>query len=118
MRFTPRARIEMTRIFAAMLTAVFLSGVAIAQGGRGGRGGGGDGAGGAPAQPSEEGFPVTDGLVIKKCGTCHAKDEKGNLSRISWIRTTPEGWQEAIKRMVRLNGVELTPAEARSIVKS
>ena len=29
------------------------------------------------------------------------EDEKGNLSRISWERTTPEGWEEAIKRMVR-----------------
>jgi quinohemoprotein amine dehydrogenase len=45
------------------------------------------------------------------------KDDKGNLSRISWIRTTPEGWEEAIKRMIRLNGLTLQPAEARSIVK-
>jgi quinohemoprotein amine dehydrogenase len=97
-----------------MLLAAFLSGGAMAQGGRGGRGGGG---GAAPGQSSEEGFPVTDALVISKCGTCHTKDAKGNLSRISWIRTTPEGWQQAIKRMVRLNGLELTPAEARSIVK-
>jgi quinohemoprotein amine dehydrogenase len=65
----------------------------------------------------EEGIPVTDPLVIAKCGTCHAKDEKGNLSRISWERATPEGWEEAIKRMVRLNGVTLAPAEARSILK-
>jgi quinohemoprotein amine dehydrogenase len=65
----------------------------------------------------EDGFPVTDPLVISKCGTCHAKDQKGNLSRISWERTTPEGWEEAIKRMVRLNGLVITPTEARSIVK-
>jgi len=65
----------------------------------------------------EDGFPVTDPLVISKCGGCHAKDDKGNLSRISWERTTPEGWEEAIKRMVRLNGLTITPAEARSIVK-
>src|SRR5580704_3180055 len=66
----------------------------------------------------EEGIPVTDPLVIAKCSGCHKKDEKGNLTRISWERTTPEGWQEAIKRMVRLNGLELTPEEARAIVKS
>ncbi len=66
----------------------------------------------------EEGIPVTDPLVIAKCSGCHKKDEKGNLTRISWERTTPEGWQEAIKRMVRLNGLELTPVEARAIVKS
>jgi len=39
------------------------------------------------------------------------------MQRISWERTTPEGWQEALKRMVVVNGVSLTPAEARSIVK-
>jgi quinohemoprotein amine dehydrogenase len=60
---------------------------------------------------------VTDPLVIAKCGTCHTKDDKGNLSRISWERATPEGWEEALKRMVRLNGLEITPAEARSVVK-
>src|SRR5579862_5052648 len=65
----------------------------------------------------EAGIPVTNQLVISKCGTCHAPDEKGNLSRISWERTTPEGWQEAIKRMVRLNGVKLTESDSRAIVK-
>jgi quinohemoprotein amine dehydrogenase len=71
----------------------------------------------ASAKPSEDGIPVTDPLVHNKCGGCHKRDEKGNLSRISWERTTPEGWQQAIKRMVRLNGVQLTPDEARSIVR-
>lgn len=39
------------------------------------------------------------------------------MLRISWERATPEGWEEAIKRMVRLRGVKLTPDEARSILK-
>jgi quinohemoprotein amine dehydrogenase len=65
----------------------------------------------------EEGIPVTDNLVIEKCSPCHAKDAKGNLTRISWERTTPEGWELAIKRMIRLNGVTLTPEQAREIVK-
>jgi quinohemoprotein amine dehydrogenase len=56
-------------------------------------------------------------LVIEKCGSCHAKDAQGNLERISWERSIPEGWEEAIKRMIRLNGVRLTPTEAKSIVK-
>ncbi len=64
-----------------------------------------------------EGIPVTSQLVISKCGACHTKDEKGNMLRISWERATPEGWEEAIKRMVRLRGVSLTPDEARSILK-
>src|SRR5208282_4484211 len=83
------------------------------------QGGRGRGRGATTDKPVvEEGIPVTDPLVIAKCSGCHKKDEKGNLSRISWERTTPEGWQEAIKRMVRLNGLELTPEEARAIVKS
>ncbi len=39
------------------------------------------------------------------------------MQRISFERTTPEGWQEALKRMILTNGVELTPPEARVIVK-
>ena len=71
----------------------------------------------ASTEPPEEGIPVTDPLVVSKCGSCHKKDEKGNLSRISWERSTPEGWEQAIKRMVRLNGASLTPAEAKAILK-
>jgi quinohemoprotein amine dehydrogenase len=65
---------------------------------------------------TEPGIPVTDQLTKDKCGTCHKADNNGNLTRISWIRTTPEGWEEAIKRMVRLNGVTLNPAEAHHIL--
>ena len=39
------------------------------------------------------------------------------MTRISWIRTTPEGWEEAIKRMVRLHGVTLEPDDARKILR-
>jgi len=70
-----------------------------------------------PSKTSEEGFPVTDERVISKCSGCHARDAKGNMTRISWIRTTPEGWEEAIKRMVRLQGVSLEPDDARKILR-
>jgi quinohemoprotein amine dehydrogenase len=66
---------------------------------------------------SEEGIPVTDPLVIAKCGGCHARDERGNMQRISWARTTPEAWQDELKRMILGYGVTVTPAEARSVVK-
>jgi len=65
----------------------------------------------------DQGIPVTDPLVIAKCGACHAPDQQGNMQRISWERSTPEGWQDALKRMIVVNGVSLTPPEARSIVK-
>jgi quinohemoprotein amine dehydrogenase len=66
---------------------------------------------------SEEGIPVDNPLVISKCGGCHTRDEHGNMLRLSWERATPEGWEQAIKRMMRLRGVSLTPEEARSILK-
>ncbi len=71
---------------------------------------------GIPAS-GDEGFPVKDPLVQQKCGSCHVQDAKENMSRISYIRTTPEGWEEAIKRMIRLNGLQLTPDEARHILR-
>ncbi|CAN5557564.1 hypothetical protein BH10ACI4_BH10ACI4_32860 [soil metagenome] len=77
------------------------------------------GQGPAATKPASEVklIPVTDPLVKEKCGTCHTPDAKGNLSRISAVRTTPEGWEEAIKRMVRLNGLQLSPDEARKILR-
>jgi len=66
---------------------------------------------------TDNGIPVTDKLTIEKCGACHAADEKGNLSRISWVRSTPEGWAQTLKRMVKLNGAVIDPAEARQIVQ-
>ncbi len=66
---------------------------------------------------SEDGIPVKDELVVAKCASCHPVDERGNMQRISWERATPEGWEEALKRMIRANRVSLTPLEARAIVK-
>jgi quinohemoprotein amine dehydrogenase len=77
--------------------------------------GGGNNPDAVPPE-TEPGIPVTDKLTVEKCSSCHKADDKGNLTRISWIRTTPEGWEEAIKRMVRLNGLTVTPAEARHIL--
>jgi quinohemoprotein amine dehydrogenase len=68
-------------------------------------------------EAAEEGIPIKDQLVIDRCSSCHKKDEKSNLTRISFERTTPEGWQQVIKRMIRLNGLTLTPDEAKQIVK-
>ena len=67
--------------------------------------------------PGEAGIPVTDPLVIAKCGACHANDGHGNIERISTARTTPEGWQDVLRRMVLVKGMSLTPPEARAIVK-
>ena len=66
---------------------------------------------------SEEGIPVNDPLVIAKCAGCHARDDRGNMQRISFARTTPEAWQDSLKRMILGYGVSVNAPEARSIVK-
>lgn len=73
-----------------------------------------------PSNPveAEPGIPVKDQLVVEKCGSCHTADAKGNLSRISWVRTTPEGWAQVIHRMSRLNGLSISPVEAKAVIRS
>ena len=65
----------------------------------------------------EGGIPVTSELVHQACGACHPADDERRMSRISYQRTTPEGWQQTIRRMVLLNGVEIEPADARDVVR-
>ncbi len=71
----------------------------------------------AAAKDDDEGVPITNETVKTVCGTCHKADAKGRLSRISFRRTTPEGWQETIRRMVTLNKADIDPDQARTIVK-
>src|SRR3954470_6599790 len=77
-----------------------------------------------PKEPTEKekeeleaGIPLRSDAVKKSCSPCHKVDEKGRMSRISWRRTTPEGWEFTVKRMISLNGVQVEPAEVREIVK-
>ncbi len=74
---------------------------------------------GAQAQEEEEsaGIPVTDQLVIESCDRCHAVDDDGMMTRVSYMRKSPEGWQQSIRRMVTLNDMELDPEVARDIVR-
>ena len=67
--------------------------------------------------PPDEGTPITSDAVRTTCSPCHKADDKGRLTRISYRRTTPEGWEQTIKRMVSLNGLRLEPAAAREILK-
>jgi len=69
------------------------------------------------AEKPDEGIPVTSTLVREKCSGCHRADEKGRMTRISYRRTTPEGWEQTIKRMMSLNDVKLEPADARDILR-
>ena len=77
-----------------------------------------------PAQPAaaaskpETGIPVTDATVVKACAGCHKPDDKQQLSRISFRRNTPEGWERTITRMLSLNGLKIDAGTARAVVKS
>jgi quinohemoprotein amine dehydrogenase len=62
-------------------------------------------------------IPIDDQVTIAKCGGCHRRSETGMMRRLSYIRTTPEVWEQAIKRMVRLHGVMLSREEASHIVR-
>lgn len=71
----------------------------------------------APTAKPEEGIPIADPTVRKACGSCHRPDDKGQMSRISFQRNTPEGWQLQIQRMASLNGLNIDPDSARQVVK-
>lgn len=71
----------------------------------------------APQAKAEEGIPIPNAVVQKACAPCHAVDDKQQISRISFRRNTPEGWQQTIRRMVALNGLRIEPATAREVVK-
>lgn len=77
-----------------------------------------------PKEPTEKeqeeidsGIPITSELVRKSCSPCHKVDDKLRMSRISWRRTTPEGWELTLKRMIGLDGLQIEPAEAREVLK-
>lgn len=76
----------------------------------------------SPAPPpvsasADDGYVITNATVIDRCSRCHAVDDDGRMSRISWLRKTPEGWQTSIRRMVALHGVRVSAPEAREIVQ-
>jgi len=71
----------------------------------------------APTAKPDEGIPIADATVQKACGTCHRSDDQGQMSRISFQRNTPEGWQSTIQRMAALNGLSIEPQTARQVVK-
>src|SRR5215468_2291430 len=71
----------------------------------------------AQAPVAAAGVPINHQLTIDKCQGCHPRDANGMMRRISYIRTTPEVWEQAIKRMIRLNGLVIKPEEARDILR-
>jgi quinohemoprotein amine dehydrogenase len=78
----------------------------------------GQGAGGAAAADTTRGFAINDQRIIQQCARCHRRDSTtGMMQRVSYERKTPEGWEMSVRRMAQLNKVEMTPADARAIVR-
>ncbi|MEO5923794.1 MAG: quinohemoprotein amine dehydrogenase subunit alpha [Bryobacteraceae bacterium] len=66
---------------------------------------------------AQSGIPISDPTVIAKCGACHKSNAQGIMARVSVARSTPEGWQNVLKQMVLRHDMEVTPEEARAIVR-
>jgi len=62
----------------------------------------------------QEGIKVN---VSEKCIGCH-RESNGYVSRISYIRKTPEGWEETLWRHKRTHGVNITNEEKEAILSS
>lgn len=80
----------------------------------------GRGAGGGSSAPADttRGFAIHDARVVQQCARCHRRDSTtGIMQRLSFERKTPEGWEMSVRRMAQLNKVEMTPADARAIVR-
>ncbi|WP_420449996.1 quinohemoprotein amine dehydrogenase subunit alpha [Candidatus Palauibacter sp.] len=75
------------------------------------------GAAGDPIRADDDGYPIDNEIIIVRCQRCHERDEQGRMTRISYERKTPEGWQTSVRRMMALNDVSLGPDEAREVVR-
>lgn len=66
---------------------------------------------------AEYGFAIKNQKVIDRCSRCHEVDDEGRMSRISYLRKSPEGWQTSIRRMVALHGARVNQEDARDIAR-
>jgi quinohemoprotein amine dehydrogenase len=66
---------------------------------------------------ADQGIPIESELVRAKCGGCHRPDASNRMSRISYRRASPENWERTIERMISINHANVSPADARAIVK-
>ncbi len=69
------------------------------------------------AADTAPGIPVKSELVKSACGACHEQDDAGRMTRISYERKTPEAWELTLKRMMRTGRVQLSPEQAKGIIR-
>lgn len=69
----------------------------------------------SPAFAQGQGTP--ESIIRSKCAACHEETSKGEFSRISKQRKTPEGWLMSIARMQTMRGLQITDEERGTLVK-
>jgi quinohemoprotein amine dehydrogenase len=56
-------------------------------------------------------------ILVRRCGSCHAKLPDGGYARLTTIRKTPEAWDMTIHRMTAIHDVEIPSNERAALVK-
>ncbi|MEC7584780.1 MAG: hypothetical protein VYE77_10725 [Planctomycetota bacterium] len=85
----------------------------------------GEGGEGRPGQDAEAkkpekarpGIAIHDMMVEMHCVRCHPQNDEGMMTRISYVRMSPEGWSQTLKRMIRLHDLQISPSEAKQVVR-
>jgi quinohemoprotein amine dehydrogenase len=70
--------------------------------------------GGAVAQGAP-GIKVTNDFILKTCTACHGNRD-GIVSRISFLRKSPEGWEETLWRHKRIHGLKVTRDQKEALL--
>ena len=63
----------------------------------------------------ETGIPVTSDKVLNMCTDCH-KNNRGLVSRISYVRQAPEAWEETLWRHKRIHGLSISREEKEALL--
>ncbi len=71
---------------------------------------------GGPALAKSSLFPA-DSVVQTTCLACHAAEPGGAVPRIEAMRTTPEEWEEVLKRMERRHGMSVDAPTRKQALK-
>jgi quinohemoprotein amine dehydrogenase len=61
------------------------------------------------------GIKITDGLILSTCTRCHSNND-GIVSRISFMRKSPEGWEETLWRHKRIHGLSVSREQKESLI--
>lgn len=61
------------------------------------------------------GIKVTNDLILAVCTQCHSNTD-GIVSRISFLRKAPEGWEETLWRHKRIHGLKVSREQKEALI--